>query len=225
MFIRSLQGDSFEILPTLEDESVDLVVTDPPYPDIEHHRRIGTTTRLTTQWFPSFGNEQFLPLMDQLFRVLKRNTHCYIFADDPTANAILRQQLRGGRYRNGAYKTVSGFKYWKRLIWVKTTSKGNVRTGLGYHYRGGHEQILFFEKGKRRLNDLSIPDVLFGQPRKDSPAGKPEEVLQVLIAQSSLPGETVLDPFAGPGMVGAVAYDLNRKSVLIDIQQGDEEVQ
>ena len=31
---------------------------------------------------------------------------------------------------------------------------------MGYHYRARYEFILFFEKGKRKLNNLSIPDIL-----------------------------------------------------------------
>ena len=31
---------------------------------------------------------------------------------------------------------------------------------MGYHYRARYEFILFFEKGKRRLNDLGVADVI-----------------------------------------------------------------
>ena len=48
----------------------------------------------------------------------------------------------------------AGFKFWKPLIWDK------MKIGMGYHYRARCERILFFEKGKRKLNDLGIPDVL-----------------------------------------------------------------
>jgi DNA modification methylase len=44
-----------------------------------------------------------------------------------------------------------GFKFWKPIIWDK------VKIGMGYHYRSRYENILFFEKYKRKLNDLSIP--------------------------------------------------------------------
>ena len=48
----------------------------------------------------------------------------------------------------------AGFKFWKPLVWDKRT------IGMGYHYRARYEFILFFEKGKRRLNDLGIADVI-----------------------------------------------------------------
>ena len=40
------QGDAVEWLRSLPAESVDLVITDPPYESLEKHRAIGTTTRL-----------------------------------------------------------------------------------------------------------------------------------------------------------------------------------
>ena len=60
---------------------------------------------------------------------------------------------------------------------------------MGYHYRARYECILFFEKGKRKLNDLGIADII-AEPRIRGgyPAEKPLEGLKVLISQSSQPG-------------------------------------
>lgn len=38
--------DAITWLRTIESNSVDLVITDPPYESLEKHRKIGTTTRL-----------------------------------------------------------------------------------------------------------------------------------------------------------------------------------
>ena len=85
-------------------------------------------------------------------------------------------------------------------MWDKQT------IGMGYHYRARYEFILFFEKGKRRLNDLGIADVI-AVPRihRGYPAEKPPAVSEVLIRQSTLPGELVADPFMGSGSVGVAA--------------------
>ena len=84
--------------------------------------------------------------------------------------------------------------------------------GMGYHYRARYELILFFEKGKRRLNDLGIADVITA-PRihRGYPAEKPPAVSEVLINQSSQPGEVVADPFMGSGSVGVAALRLKRR--------------
>ena len=93
-----------------------------------------------------------------------------------------------------------GFKFWKPLVWDKQ------KIGMGYHYRSRYEFILFFEKGKRKLQDLSIPDVI-AAPRihKGYPTEKPAEVSEVLVHQSASPGGIVADPFVGAGSTGVAA--------------------
>jgi site-specific DNA-methyltransferase (adenine-specific) len=100
----------------------------------------------------------------------------------------------------------AGFKFWKPLVWDKKT------IGMGYHYRARYEFILFFEKGKRRLNDLGVSDVI-AVPRihRGYPAEKPPAVAEVLIKQSSLPGDLVADPFMGSGSVGTAALRTGRR--------------
>jgi site-specific DNA-methyltransferase (adenine-specific) len=100
----------------------------------------------------------------------------------------------------------AGFRFWKPLVWDKVT------IGMGYHYRARYEFILFFEKGKRRLNGLGIADVIsVPRIRGGHPAEKPPEVSEVLIGQSSQPGELVADPFMGSASVGVAALTLNRR--------------
>ena len=89
-----------------------------------------------------FPNARFAELFDEAFRVLKRNTHLYLFCDAETMFVAKPEAER------------VGFSFWKPLVWDKQT------IGMGYHYRARYEFILFFEKGKRRLNDLGIPDVI-----------------------------------------------------------------
>ena len=82
---------------------------------------------------------------------------------------------------------------------------------MGYHYRARYEFVLFFEKGKRRLNDLSISDVLeFKRVRNGYPAEKPLELIQTLIMQSSEADELVLDPFFGSGTTMLASRRLGR---------------
>ena len=98
-----------------------------------------------------------------------------------------------------------GFRFWKPIVWDKVTM------GMGYHYRARYEFVLFFEKGKRRLNDLSVPDVLgFKRVRNGYPAEKPLELIQTLIMQSSEADELVLDPFFGSGTTILASRRLGR---------------
>ena len=217
---RVLVRDAFELLAGLADESVDLVVTDPPYESLQLHRSRGTTTRLTSDWFQTIPNSLLPDLLTAVFRVLKPDRHFYLFCDEVTADVIKQQQAIGeSRQPNGARRSRSGLVYWKEIIWAKTTNDGQkIRGGTGYHYRAACERILFFEKGKRMLNDLGIPDVLLA-PRSAirGPAAKPAALLKTLITQSTLPGELVVDPFCGTGVAGVQARAEGRRFLLGDL--------
>jgi site-specific DNA-methyltransferase (adenine-specific) len=191
---RLTQLDAVEWLRTLDGESVDLVITDPPYESLEKHRAVGTTTRLkhskasSNDWFRIFPNARFEELFVELWRVLRRDTHFYLFCDPETAFVAKPIAER------------VGFKFWKGLVWHK------VSIGLGYHYRSCYEFILFFEKGKRKLADLGISDVITCKRIVGGyPAEKPVPVSEVLVKQSSEPGMLVVDPFTGSGSVGVAA--------------------
>jgi site-specific DNA-methyltransferase (adenine-specific) len=198
--------DAVRWLQGLPKESIDLVITDPAYESLEKHRAVGTTTRLkhskssSNDWFKVFPNSRFPELFQEVFRVLKRNAHFYLFCDAETMFVAKPEAER------------AGFRFWKPLVWDKR------QIGMGYHYRARYEFILFFEKGKRRLNDLGIPDVI-SVPRihRGYPAEKPPAVSEVLIKQSSERGESVADPFMGSGSVGVAAVRLGRRFVGTDL--------
>jgi site-specific DNA-methyltransferase (adenine-specific) len=192
--------DAVDWLRAQPAESIDLLITDPAYESLEKHRAIGTTTRLkhskssSNDWFTVFPNARFAELFAEAFRVMKRHTHFYLFCDAETMFVAKPEAER------------AGFRFWKPLVWDKKT------IGMGYHYRARYEFILFFEKGKRRLNDLGIADVI-SVPRihRGYPAEKPPAVSEVLIAQSSAAGELVADPFMGSGSVGVAALKSGRR--------------
>jgi len=200
--------DAISWLSTLDSASVDLVITDPPYESLEKHRKIGTTTRLkvsdasSNQWFKIFPNERFENLFQEVFRVLKSNSHFYLFCDQETMFIIkpIAEKI--------------GFKFWKPIVWDK------VCIGMGYHYRARYEFILFFEKGKRKLNNLSIPDVLeCKRVYRGYPTEKPVPLLETLISQSTIQGDVVIDPFFGSGSTLVAANNLDRKFLGCDISE------
>src|SRR6266545_3011549 len=198
--------DAVEWLRRQPAESIDLVVTDPAYESLEKHREVGTTTRLkhskasSNDWFTVFPNARFGELFAEAFRVLKRNTHLYLFCDAETMFIAKPEAER------------AGFHFWKPLVWDKQT------IGMGYHYRARYEFILFFEKGKRRLNNLGIADVI-SVPRvhRGYPAEKPPAVSEVLIKQSTAAGDLVADPFMGSGSVGVAALRTGRRFAGTDL--------
>lgn len=199
-------SDAVKWLRALPSESVNCLITDPPYESLEKHRAVGTTTRLkhskasSNDWFKIFPNARFPELFVEIQRVLRKDSHFYMFCDQETmfvAKPLAEE---------------AGFKFWKPLIWDKK------KIGMGYHYRARYECILFFEKGKRRLNNLGVSDIIEA-PRiyRGYPTEKPVEVSAVLIDQSTEPGDLVADPFIGSGSVGVAAVRSGRDFVGSDI--------
>lgn len=209
--------DAVSWLREMPNESVDLVITDPPYESLEKHRKIGTTTRLkvskssSNEWFNIFPNNRFEEFLLEVFRVLKKNSHFYLFCDQETMFVIkpIAEKI--------------GFKFWKPIVWDK------VSIGMGYHYRARYEFILFFEKGKRKLKNLSIPDILTEKRLVNKyPTEKPVKLAEILIEQSSEKGDLIIDPFCGSGFVGVASEilernfrgnDLNEKAVTLTIER------
>lgn len=198
--------DAMDWLKTLEDNSIDLFITDPPYESLEKHRKIGTTTRLkqskssSNQWFDIFPNNRFHDLFKEIYRVMKNNSHFYLFCDQETMFVVkpIAESI--------------GFKFWKPIVWDKQA------IGMGYHYRARYEFILFFEKGKRKLNDLGIADVLeYKRVWKGYPTEKPVELLEILIKQSSNEGDIIADSFFGSGATFIAASNLSRNYIGCDI--------
>jgi site-specific DNA-methyltransferase (adenine-specific) len=206
--ISLYQADAFEFLASLNDESCDLIITDHAYESLEKYRKIGTTTRLkvskgsSNKWFPIVKNEKIPLLMEHLYRILKKNSHCYMFCDQETM-FILKEVGES-----------VGFKFWKPLIWDK------VNIGMGYHYRNRCEFILFFEKGKRKLNNLSMSDILTHKRiYRGYPTEKPVSLMQDLIGQSSSKGDLIVDPFFGSGSVAEAALLERRNFTGSDIKK------
>ena len=206
-FVQTLHCDAVHALRAMAPSSIDIVVTDPAYESLEKHRARGTTTRLShskassNDWFNIFPNSRFPDFCAELYRVLRPGSHCYVMCDDETSD-VLKPEL-----------AAAGFKVWKRLVWDK------MKIGMGYHYRARYEFILFAEKGKRKLADLGVPDVLKGPAALDEiddvlevprvwrgyPTEKPVELAEILIRQSAGAGDILCDPFMGSGAFGVAA--------------------
>lgn len=213
------QQDATEFLLSLEPGTVGLIVTDPAYASLEKHRAKGTTTRLKVSdgssnvWFPVVQNDYFPRFLQACYRALKKDAHLYFYCDKETMFVVkpMAEEV--------------GFKWWNVITWDK------VKIGMGYHYRARTEFILFFEKGKRKLNDLGMPDMFdwredpegfvleCARIRNGYPTEKPVRVSEKLILQSSEPGDLVVDPFMGSASVGEAALLLGRRFMGSDVTQ------
>jgi site-specific DNA-methyltransferase (adenine-specific) len=191
---RFVCGDCFELMPQLPAESVDLVLTDPPYGiDYQSNRRV------KREKLPKFDNDMDLSWVEswveQVHRVLKDNCHFYCFTRFDTYPIF--------------YNAISRFfKVKNCLIWVKNNHGSGDLDGS---WAPQSEMIIFAAKGRRLLNGSRDPDVIhcpnIPSARRHHATQKPVELLRVLIEKSTEPGELVLDPFAGVGSTGLACLD------------------
>ena len=146
----------------------------------------------------------------EFYRVLKDGSHCYVMCNHINLIHMLN------------VFTQNGFKFVKSLIW----SKGNKI--MGHYYMSSFEYILFFRKGKgKKINHCGTSDIL-SVPNKKTKGDdgknlhnteKPVELMKILIDNSSLENEIVLDPFMGIGSTGIAAIELNRDFIGIEIDE------
>ena len=155
------QEDSRDFLKHLPNESVDLVITDPPYPTSKRGRSKNTTSggmfrKDLTNKGKIFEHNSIKPneYIPELFRVLKEGTHCYIMTNHKNLVQMLNTSIS------------SGFKFIKSLIW----DKGNKI--MGQFYMSQYEYILFFRKGSaKRINECGTSDILSVPNKKQEKMG------------------------------------------------------
>jgi DNA modification methylase len=192
---RVLEGDCTQLLKTLPTESVDLVVTDPPY-FVRYRDRMGRT--IANDAHPASVVGAFV----DLYRVLKPNTFCISFYGWNRVDALFRVWRR------------AGFRPVGHLVWHKgyASSTGYLRTR--------HEQAYLLAKGQpakpaEPLDDVR-PWVYSGNVRH--PTEKSVSVLQPLIESFSKRGDLVLDPFAGSGSTLVAAARVGRRYLGIELE-------
>jgi len=208
--------------------------------------RLKESKSSSNKWFKTIPNKELYFLLQALYTSHRHDSHCYIFCDSETEHVILSGRSPYDKKADADLVDIAckadpallrwsppadcGWKAWPSLTWVKTKlssleenpeyiTDDDIRMGMGYHWRRCDERILFLEKGKRKLLESSLKNVLLG-PRagpKDYPTAKPYDVLRALLLNSGEPGGILLDPFAGSGSVALVAKEVAQmRSVLID---------
>lgn len=206
-------GDCITELKKLPDKSIDLIVTDPPYP-ITKKGCAGNTggmmaTKATMQGkifeHNSIDCSEYAP---EFFRLLKDGSHCYVMSNHVNLINMLNTF------------TGVGFHFIKSLIW----NKGNKL--MGRFYMSQYEYILFFRKGKGvQINHCGTSDILSIPNKKSKDTSgknlhdteKPIELMEILIDNSSREGQIILDPFMGIGSTGMACKNLNRNFIGIEI--------
>jgi len=247
-------GDSLAVLATLPDDSVDMVITSPPY---DGHSKYGNGERYERAWYEGF----FLEVTSEVLRVLK-----------PHGSFVLnyRSKRHGDERGTLQYELVfwlrrQGFLFCEDFIWGKPSPPPGrfrrfLKDAVEYCFqfaktpdwqffpehllkparwdakdrerrrRLAHNYVRVNEpsgQGRKRVQagpDLVRPSTLlhfepeFGPNPTLHPARFPLALPNFFIPLLTLPGQLVVDPFAGTGTTSLSAEQLGRRWLTIELE-------
>jgi DNA modification methylase len=233
MLLRKVQSDIYfhtsENMWEIEDETVDLMVTSPPYWDLKNYFKKGQIgqepyevylERLETVWREVYNKLKPTGSMWINVNIRTKNKMPILIPND-----IIKQCKK------------IGFNLRDIVIWHKSS-------GIPTHAKNivdRHEYFIWFTKSDQYLlNKDAINDFndykneklnkanMWNINRKAGSVGKdyihpaiyPNELIERVILLCSRPGDLVLDPFLGSGTTVIAAHNLNRNSIGYEFNEG-----
>jgi site-specific DNA-methyltransferase (adenine-specific) len=229
-------GDCFEVMKTMEDNSVDMILCDPPYE--------------TVNWKSPHEWDKVLPfdlLWENYWRLLKPKGAIALFGNDPFSTLLKMSQLqyfkydyvwkksKAGGFANAKVKPLKTYELIS-IFSQGTTSPGRLNN-MPYYPQG----LLKIDKkvkptGKSRLG-ITVRDnapseyvqeftnypndfLEFASESGIHPTQKPVPLLEHLIKTYTLPDMVVMDNCAGSFSTGVAALKTGRK--FIGIEKNEE---
>lgn len=202
--MRLIQGDCLEELKKIPDQSVDLVLTDPPYGmDYQSARRTDKA-----QWKPKIANDKrpFVWWLHDVSKVLKDGGAMISFC-------------RFDSWHTFEYaSTLAGLTVKAEIVWDKMNhGAGDLKGCPGFR----HEVAVFATKGRFVFHGKR-PQTLFATPRVAPvalahPNEKPVALMEWLVEHYCPEGGLVIDPFTGVSPVGVACTNLNRDFIGIEL--------
>lgn len=223
-----LNYDSTEIMKSIEDNSIDFILTDPPYYISKNISLIRRNNKLKYKgkdinldidkwdntWLTREDYKKYLfDLLKEFYRVLKSGRHCIIFCD----KLILSYLMESGEK--------IGFKYRCPLFWQKTNPVPRARK---VDFMNSIESAVWLTKdivksnffnwqlGSRYSDLIKHPIPTKEECSIRHPTQKPLFVGLYLTSFLSKPDDICLDPFGGVFTFSLSAYLLNRKFIGIE---------
>lgn len=200
--------DCLEGMKRVDDESIDLVVTDPPY--LMNYR---SNRRTVSDKFDYIKNDKdnselIVAYLKECERIMKDNTSIYCFC---SWHHIDLFKIEFEKH----------FKLKNIIVWNKNNHGSGDLKGA---YAPKHEFILYGHKGRPLLQDKRLADVIdfpkIPSSKLIHPTEKPIGLIDIFIKENSKIGDTVFDGFVGGGSIIISAKELNRKYIGFEMDKG-----
>ena len=224
--MQLFHGDCLEVMKTLPDQSVDLILTDPPY---------GTTQCKWDSIIP------FEPMWNELKRIIKNNGCIALFGSEPFSSALRMSNIKQFKYdwvwnkvrpvgvHVCKYRPMSKnenisifgkgkITFYPQMIDRKKLRKGSKEYGRTNIIGGklGNKKIKIYTK-KYPTTILEFSNA--SNKGRIHPTQKPVALLEYLIKTYTNENDIVLDFTMGSGSTGVAAKNLNREFIGIELDQ------
>lgn len=205
-----------ELMKKIPDNTIDLIVTDPPYPVISWWNK-----KTFANWFASsvlrkndwkifkHNDIKIQDYIGELYRILKDWTHAYIMVNALNLENFMTE-IRKVWFK---IHTVLIWDKWNKVLW--------------WRYMKNIEYIIFVRKWKaKRIKNIWTSHILqHTNPRwKIHHTEKPSSLWKELIENSTGPWDLVYDPFAWVGWVWVACEESWRKYVLSELSKNFSEI-
>jgi len=198
--------DCLSYTKSMDSESVDLIVTDPPYlARYKTNHRKDKNHKFCNEIQNDNNPKLLTDLIPELHRVLKNDAALYMFCRSDEVE-FFKSQLQ--KY----------FKIKNIIIWVKNNwTAGDLSAQYGKQY----EMIIYANKGRRKLEGRRETDVWFYDrvvgKKQIHQNQKPLDLIKRIITNSSKVDDLIYDPFMGSGTTAIAAIQQNRNYVGCEI--------
>jgi len=211
--MKLLQGDCLELMKDIEDSSIDLILTDPPYVFDNHgggNKQRELTRKLEDKHIQPFSNGFDINSVFVEFERVMKSMNALIFCSNKQVSSIMSY------WEQRKYSTTL-------LIWQKPNP---IPFCNGKHV--SEVEFIVYVRGKKVFfnNDVSMAEkkkvLLYPAPsskKRLHPCEKPIPLLTHLLNIHSQKNDVVLDCFMGAGSTGIACLNTNRQFIGIELDQ------
>ena len=210
MTLTIKQGDALQLYKEIPDNSIDALITDPPYGlSIDNQKKHHATIRQKKPRTKFFGDWDVIPFEDRMrwleSMIPKIKGWALVFCPIKDINGY-QAILENKGFKTGV------------LIWHKHADVLNGKV----KFLSCYEPIVWGKRPRTKFFGHCVPDIIHVpfpyQPERETgavkhPNQKPLKLITKLISYTTAPGMTILDPFLGSGTTAIACEKLGRNCI------------